>query len=626
MKNLNAPLLVVLTSLLFACEHTYSSSRDLSALSSSLTSLADYAVKVKPVAPITPITTPPVIPATAKQSIIRADFFKDIVNMDEQKFRQDYGWHQDGSNDWGALAHTPALNLNTWINEYPRRAAIFQGEFSTYTPKDLNQLMGTTVLTRQPYFRIIIHNPENPEQTDIRALQADPSLKFANFQLASTLFGPLEGGMYRWKASLGGMLERPVQGEEASISAAPATIFRKYFMKPRYLLSNLKDKFIIGQGKFGPYIDASNYYTEDKDMDEISIGIHKNIVVSSGYGLGNSGPNGRPGRYDSQERLMIDVKNDKVDVGNTQIIHQIFTSAYDLGRAYKKYGQNNLPINISDAAQMILSGMYKGALGAPFATKSPVIFLTMLGAGAFLNDPMWIYGAIEPHKDFIKERGLQITLIYRPDPRKATRNPDKDSEFLINMLEMADTINKNNLARDPGFKNILKKYLDASYSTDPIIQKTQGPLAAELNYRINNALPSYAPKIKLKSTFVPTTPLDKSNTTVPQGLDIIQNLNNGHKLAWKPVGNDAVLINIDPSNSLYNYIAPGYPGQSLPNGLYYWKSQGLDLPQIGNHKNMLVKNHPKGKTYIYNSGQKKYVDSHHPNITWDASSHPKDPK
>lgn len=46
-----------------------------------------------------------------------------------------------------------------------------------------------------------------------------------------------------------GMLKFPVQGEEASISAAPATIFRKYFMSQDYLLDHIQQKFTKIEGQ-----------------------------------------------------------------------------------------------------------------------------------------------------------------------------------------------------------------------------------------------------------------------------------------------------------------------------------------------------------------------------------------
>lgn len=506
-----------------------------------------------------------------------------------------------------------------------------------YTSPDL--IPHLKKLTDKPYFRIIIHNPKVPEQTDIRYLQADPNLKYANFQIASTFWGPLEGGMYRWQNSLEEMLGRPVQGEEASISAAPATIFRKYFMKPVYLLENLGKNLRIDQGRYGPRINATNYTPHTSDINKIGIGIHKNIVVSSGYGIGSSGPDARPGKTDSQEKLPIYIQNDKVDTSKTQIIHQIFTAAYDVSRARSDFQARSITSdqfykNIVSTAKKILAGMYKGALGAPFITNSPVLYLTLLGGGAFLNSPEWIANAITPHDDLIKNGGLQVTLIYRPDPRKnPVRSVDPDLEFLKEMFKMSDKINGSNISNNQNFWDALNDYLDAAYETNDTNKQAQA--AHKLNSMINISLPSHVPKIMLQSTWSQPSASTSAKPIAPgptgsQELEFIMDLTDrktGQKtggLYWKKIGTDAVLIN-QQNDSSYTYVAPGFPSEQLKPGLYYWKSQGLDKTKIGDHKNVFVKNSPKGKDYIYDTKKKTYVDSHKKSLVWDPTQHPKDP-
>ena len=631
MKNLKYKLLLTVINLTFYSILISSSKTDnLSNLSSNLNSLTQYSSIVKPIIPITPPPGPkpvtPPTPRTPKKLVKRKKFFKKVVGMDEQKFRSDYKWQRVSGEDYGELTNRPddtTENKLSWIQQYPTRAAIFQGRYKMYTAGQLKGLIKNP-LTHYPYFRIIIHNPQNEEQTDIAYLQSDPNLKNANFQVASTFFGPLEGGMYDYNAFLSGMFHSPVQGEEASISAAPATIFRKYFMLPDYLLQNLDEYFTITKGRHAHSAKVNRgYQFKVEDTEKVGVGIHQDIVVTGGYKTGR-------GENDNQEHLPVYVVNGKVDTSKTQIINQIFTAAYNTtayDKQKKPYG-SRYPNEVA-ASRMILQGMYLGAISAPWVTGNPVIFLTLLGAGAFRNDPDWLAEAIERLRDIIKNYGLQVTLIYRPDPGKApVRTADIDLKFLRRMFAMADYINNTNLAQDKTFKQILGQYTQAAYSNNTV---NQADAAHKLNTMINHDLPTYAPRIQLTATTPITTPASKPETpsTTGQFTQILA-LDNGDKIGWLKVSNDAVLINLgkntQPTSSNFKFINPDVPTARLPKGLYFWKSQNPNLGSndIGKHKRgTFVRNNPKGKDYIYSKtkdGQAIYVDSHHKNIIWDVNN------
>jgi hypothetical protein len=71
----------------------------------------------------------------APQVIVRDDFFEDVVGMSESKFRHKYVYHH------GKLQNPPH-NLSNWIKEFPRRAAIFQGQFMFETIETMDTTIG----------------------------------------------------------------------------------------------------------------------------------------------------------------------------------------------------------------------------------------------------------------------------------------------------------------------------------------------------------------------------------------------------------------------------------------------------------------------------------------------------
>jgi len=620
-----------------------SSVEDLSLFSSNLNSLAEqakYTPKKPDRVPTTPQDNPlnpnlsssymtyksPVIstqPTQPRTFITRNQFFDNVVGQTEDAFRKAFNW--DNVN---FIVLTPEQKKLGWIQQYPRRAAIFQGEYKMYTPEIMYQRAKMPFKT-QPYFRVIIHNPLNRQQTDVGYLQAHPSSKNANFQIASTFFGPLEGGMSRRTSLLTGMLHSPVQGEEASISAAPATIFRKYFMPQDYLLHNLEEYFEKAKGKYADHaVLKENLRSNLTDLDslKVGIGIHKNIVVTSGYSAGTSGRNGRPGEYDQQEELPVTVVNGKVDSNSTQTIHQIFNAAYDFGHRDTRRSQPSKSEK-EWAAKIILDGMYLGTILAPWITDSPVIFLTLLGAGAFRNNMDTIAESITRLKEIIKKNGLQVTLIYRPDPGKETRGDTIDYQFLKKIFEMADFINGTNLAQDTTFNKLLNSYTQSAYGNDT---QTQSSAAVSLNTMINTYLPLTAPKIEITRSYVPptTSPTSPDRTKTSLGWTKFLQLNNGDTIGWLRVQNDAVLINIGPNSTPtlspqqnFIYINPDVPSGKLPKGLYFWQSQGFlrDIGKRDTNNPTPVKNNAKGKDYIYDTRQKKYVDSHHRSRVWDPT-------
>lgn len=411
----------------------------------------------------------------ATSSLIRKDFFKNIIGLDEKTFREQFcsqerSYYLDPHNK---DIRTTLFNLNK------RSAAIFQGNFRFYNIQELDDYLekNDKPVSEKPLFSIAIFDPCHPEQSNIRAFQQDPSYKHALFQIESTLWGPLERGIYCPQAFLSDMLKNPGKGEEASIATAAATIYRKYCMPycahpehdNRYLLSNLFKKL--------PYIYApspdrtqeilidpdyvNQYCYNQDDLKKIKVGIHSNIVVCSGYSVGT-----KPD--DSQPELFIAVNDDQIiDKEKTQLITQIFTSAYNT-RHLRYNPENNaydkkLSDNAISLAKLLLKAAYEATFKAAVMLNQPKIIITLLGSRASLNELAWISQALESLESFIVKHGLQITLIYRVDKYRrgnAPRTSSDDLIFLNSIIAMACRINKQELPE----QELIKEYVQESYN------------------------------------------------------------------------------------------------------------------------------------------------------------------
>ena len=430
------------------------------------------------------------MPMAPGHTLERKKFFEDVVGMSEGAFRKQYGWTQ------GKLKKYNPAKQSQFIAEFPRRAAIFQGSFSFMSVNELTaaaQKKGFPA-NPKPQFRIIIEDPNNQQNADIRYLQTMPQNYGAAFQLASTFFGPLEGGMYDWNAYLTHMLHSPVQGEEASIAAAGATIYRKYFMPSYYLLYHLKNKLPMGFKAGKPFVDnAYAYKYEASDIGKVGIGIHQDIYVTSGYGdIGTS----------TQERLDLNQK-----------VTQIFCSAYNTSNARKHKKMNR---HIEDLCKMILKGDYEGTVKAAYVVGTPKVYLTMMGAGAFRNEISWLQEALERREfiDFIKRTNLEVVFIYRPDKKRdnAVRNPKDDTTFLKSLLRISDEINKTNLAGNAQLNQMITDYVYAGY--DYKIKDDQKAcaiftrLAPEIQHYLNAVPVAAAPQPKAAQPQPPASSID----------------------------------------------------------------------------------------------------------------------
>jgi len=427
----------------------------------------------------------------------RKNFFYDIMGIDETTFRRICQWNPNNP-------FTPdnlEMPLQAWIAQYPRRAALFSGigngTTGIYTVGNLLDRIKTQAHSTivRPYFTVLVYDPTLAWENDIRYLQSVPGNKQAVFQIASTFFGPLEGGIASADSFLGNMFPHAAQGEEASIATAGGTFARKYMMgRPYYLLEFLQDRLPVFTDSKGRYAldrnGLTSYRLQKGDPEKVSVFIQDDVVVTSGYGSDDGQERGEG----VQQQLPVTTLpgSIQIDTRTTQVVTQVFTSAIDVKRYWDQQGRN-ISGNIKEAAQMALDASYQGTLAAAVHAHKPRIFLTLMGGGAFANDIRWISQAITQDQNcsLIKTFGLQPTVLYNPDKirpySRYTRTAQTDKQLFDNLLIFFDNINDTHLAHDQRVNECIAQYLTQSYAfvanpQNTVLKESVHKLAQALNH------------------------------------------------------------------------------------------------------------------------------------------------
>ena len=242
---------------------------------------------------------------------------------------------------------------------------------------------------------------------DARSLHATPAHHHALFQVASQfnlleMVGPdvtPEHGVTRY-------VNDRTQGPACAIAAGAATVYRNYFvpvdgqagqtrdrqidclrdlgaelgnethdlwsMRNGYALSTEKGLATIAQK-----LDALDIHGIDALRDMIRIGIHRGVQVT--------------------------------DVEDVHLVSQAFCSA--------------LPVSYSNSpserwksfATLVLEGAYEATLWTAVINAqhsgSKVLFLTLLGGGAFGNEPLWIHHAIRRALTKVVDVSLDVRIV-----------------------------------------------------------------------------------------------------------------------------------------------------------------------------------------------------------------------
>lgn len=399
-------------------------------------------------------------------------FFKLVTGLSESEFRSQLGWDES----LGRLTKVPTDTIasfnvwrDQWIDQNGNRFDIFKSVYdpldrTSFTPhysfetiadiernirgpiSPVCQNSGTPI----PAFHILLHDPKNPHKTDITHLQAEASRGRPRwlFQVASTLRGPLEGGMHAHSAYLTDMLHSPVQGELASISAAGAAIFRKYFM-PTIRFIQRTDKTEQKAPPLYTLFDVTKSHMPHKN--NVSLFTDHRACVSCTVTINRA----------SNRHTLCPVEDGQATIA------QVFTSAIDLS-----HYNGNVPLYEQKRAAELLKLEYLGTLKKAYDLKRPFAVLTMVGGGAFKNDISWIQNAITNPEliKFIKDTGLNVSIVYRPDnPRRAkpVRDAQGDKTFLRALYAVADEVNGTRVAEEtiksPEMQQYFK-YIDHTYA------------------------------------------------------------------------------------------------------------------------------------------------------------------
>lgn len=358
----------------------------------------------------------------------RNQFFQNVTGIDENDFKQRLESKSDFEKSFTISQDAQGLTL-----KIRSTGTTFQcGTFEQVSIKDLqiacqgekmpgggtfNVVEGVEPLDYNYKPRWFYHH------VDVGSLQADPTNRDAVFQVASN-FNGLETASYSSNIVdelITNYTGDPTQGPAASISAAPGTIMRRYFMfydvtsqPSKWGQTNIgehKVNFLDGlfpkkdldldndypnfNGSYETYVTMAGYprfsatqkSPGGNDDLKIKIGFHGGVSVTYGVRSG-----------DQHENIITSNPN--------QIVNQVFTAAIDLGQ-----GTNPSTKIIKEWAQVVLNAAYEGTLRKAFLARKKKVFLTLIGGGAFGNDIKWIFSAIDRMRDFIKDSGLEVMVV-----------------------------------------------------------------------------------------------------------------------------------------------------------------------------------------------------------------------
>jgi len=328
------------------------------------------------------------------------------------------------------------------------------GEFFCESVKDLRDHNKTKALPDTDGTLTILYGT-NKKYLDTATLQAMPENKDAVFQLASnyhaletranpTLGQKGELDSRDGRAPDGGvehMAYARVQGEAGAVSAMPGTIHKMYYHAPINMLEYYNgDNSIVK--KDGNQIKIFIPVNNNGKVDYAGTG-HKKFIKpkgKKGYPLKTSANPKESETPTLDEKLLEDdtfvrnfIDNYKVaftggvqvtggyfdsNQGNVlvtdedHVINHIYSVGLHLGRnRTEEFNYNPKNKNMKRLAQLLLYATYEGVIEAAIKLEKEKLYLTLVGGGAFNNDPQWICDAIMRIMPRIKESGIKTYLV-----------------------------------------------------------------------------------------------------------------------------------------------------------------------------------------------------------------------
>jgi hypothetical protein len=252
---------------------------------------------------------------------------------------------------------------------------------------------------------------------DVKALHVDPAHAGSLFQVASQ-FNLLEMTSPRITPEQGiGIYENdPTQGPACAIAAGAGTIYRNYFARVDGHIGQSARHQIDCLADIGAALEnADQHYWRMKN----------GYVLASRGGLGKLSSRLGASSEDELDRLRrllrIGLQWDtQVTLNHCQHrVTQAYCSALPI--AY-----SHLPARLWESfARLVLDAAYEATLCAAILnvrrTGNRRVFLTLLGGGAFGNDPDWIVSAIERALKLHRRHDLEVAIVSHGASRRAVQ-------------------------------------------------------------------------------------------------------------------------------------------------------------------------------------------------------------
>lgn len=253
-------------------------------------------------------------------------------------------------------------------------------------------------------------------QGDVRRLHVDPQNALAMFQVASQfnlleMVGPSvspEDGVTRYESDR-------TQGPACAIAAGAGTIYRNYFLPVQGRPGQRRDRQVDTLSDLGQAlgnVDGSLWQMRNgycMVTDESLAAVDEQLA-----GLDRSQLQDLSGLL----RIGVHANVEVTDPGGGHLVHQAYCSALPV--AYNGLRDRR---RWERFARLILDAAYEATLLAALvqqtARKPPLVYLTLLGGGAFGNDLSWILDAMYRALRSCADAGLDVRIVsYREPPQE----------------------------------------------------------------------------------------------------------------------------------------------------------------------------------------------------------------
>lgn len=242
---------------------------------------------------------------------------------------------------------------------------------------------------------------------DVRQLHQDPANQHALFQVASQ-FNLLEmmSPAVTPEAGVGIYENDPTQGPACAVAAGAGTIMRNYFAAVNGRIGQSHDNQIDCLAGIGARLgnDGQRLWKMVNGYalpSAAGLGeIHRALATAAPAGLDRL-----------RQALCIGLQWDtQVTLGAaSQTVSQAYCSALPV--AYARHASALW----APFAVLVLEAAYEATLCAAVLNRqrsgSPRVFLTLLGGGAFGNQPDWILGALRRALDLYRDCGLEVAIV-----------------------------------------------------------------------------------------------------------------------------------------------------------------------------------------------------------------------